>query len=192
MTLTLPTGNDTPACSDMPSILPATAMWYSGAFSQKYFKDSIASGISWTSSNIINVSAGEISTPEIARSERIILSMSKSFLKTSSTKSFLRQIMYASFAYSRRANSLIAHVFPTCRAPFNMSGFLSLRRFYSLSCCNTVLSIDILHFSTHILLCVPHFSTHISFTKIHFSTHKRKSHQHFSAFVARLFHLRLT
>ena len=143
---TFPTGYDTLSCSEMPNSDPATAIWYSGACSQKYFSDSIASGMSWTSSRMTSVSPGVISTDVIAFKPRSILSTSKSLAKILLANSFFRHITYASLLYSLLANSRRTHVFPTCRAPFRISGFRSSLFFHNTSSCNTVLSMYYLTF----------------------------------------------
>ena len=89
---------------------------------------------------------GVMSVPVSALSPMRILSTSKSFLKICSASSFFLQMTYASLAYSRLANSRKAQVFPTCRAPLIINGFLPSLFFHSVSCCNISLSILLVTF----------------------------------------------
>ena len=58
--LTLPTGKEDGFAKAMPNREPAQAMWYCGAFSQKYFMELMTLGQSCTSSKIISVFSGTI------------------------------------------------------------------------------------------------------------------------------------
>ena len=61
--LTLPTGKEDGLAKVIPKREPAQAIWYSGAFSQKYFNEFMTSGQSWISSKIIRVLWGSIFCP---------------------------------------------------------------------------------------------------------------------------------
>ena len=127
------------------------------------------------------MSSGVMSTPDNARSDRNMRLTSKSCLKTCAASSFFLHTIYASFLYSLRANSLSAHVFPTCLAPFNINGFLSVRAFQSLSLCNINRSISSLHFCAHLYACNLHFSADIFLCSPHLSAHMAWQPQHFTA-----------
>ena len=101
-----------PSCNPMPRRLPATAIWYSGAFSQKYFRDVKPIGMIWISSKIIRVFSGFILTPEIAEKARISLSVLKS-LKTAFRSFVSSQFIYATDSYSFSPKSFRSQVFPT-------------------------------------------------------------------------------
>lgn len=130
---TFPTGYDMSLCKDISNRDPATAIWYSGASSQKYFNDSIASGISCTSSRTMRVSPGVMSTPDNALRARSILSVSKSRENTSFKVWFLRQTKYATFLKYCFPNCSNSQVLPTCLAPLRIRGFLVVLFFHSIS-----------------------------------------------------------
>ena len=63
MKFTLPTGKEDGLANAIPSKEPAHAMWYSGAFSQKYFRELMTLGQSCISSKMTRVFSGRIFCP---------------------------------------------------------------------------------------------------------------------------------
>ena len=134
-----------PWCKLIPNNEPATAIWYWGASSQKYFKAVNARGYYWISSRMINVVPGCISTSAVAERARIMREVSK--LKNIwSRLSCFSQFIYATDWYSVTPKCCSNQVFPTWRAPFNISGFRSRLAFHFIKSLINNLFMPFLHF----------------------------------------------
>ena len=133
MKSTLPTGKEVPLCIATPSREPAATMAYSGAFSQKYFKEDSAFGTSWISSKISKVSSLLTETPVSTLIARRILSTLISPSNTCCIRGLLSKLTYAVFSKQLAPNSFISQVFPTCLAPRMINGFRFFFSFHSFN-----------------------------------------------------------